>query len=164
MQEGLAVFFEYLADGLSTNRLRTLAGRVMAGWARLNGHGFKKIFEILVKEYGFNRTRSFNITSRIMQGGGFLKDIIYLRGLLKLIDYLKNGGEIEPLLSGKFGFHHIETIQQLTERNILKPPALKPRYLLDHDYVSKVEEIRQGLPLYQMVCNSAHRKPLNAKE
>lgn len=31
MQEGLAVFFEYLANGLSTNRLRTLAGRVIAG-------------------------------------------------------------------------------------------------------------------------------------
>lgn len=68
--------------------------------------------------------------------------------------YLKNGGEIEPLLSGKFGFHHIETIQQLTERNILKPPVLKPRYLLDLNFEAKVETIRQGLPVYNMVCDS----------
>ncbi|MER3375030.1 MAG: DUF1704 domain-containing protein [Allomuricauda sp.] len=164
MQEGLAVFFEYLANGLSTNRLRTLAGRVMAGWARLKGHGFKEIFELLVKEYGFSKTRSFNITSRIMQGGGLLKDIIYLKGLLKLMDYLKNGGEIEPLLSGKFGFHHIKTIQQLTERNILKPPVLKPRYLLEMNFGAKVEKIRQGLPLYSMVCDSTHKEILIANK
>jgi len=164
MQEGLAVFFEYLAGGLSSNRLRTLAGRVIAGWARLKGYGFKEIFELLVNEYGFSRTRSFNITSRIMQGGGLLKDIIYLKGLLELIDHLKNGGEIEPLLSGKFGFHHIETIQQLTERSILKPPSLKPRYLLDMDYESKVEKIRKGMPLHGMVCDSTPKETLIAKE
>ena len=136
----------------------------MAGWARLKGHGFKEIFELLVKEYGFSKTRSFNITSRIMQGGGLLKDIIYLKGLLKLMDYLKNGGEIEPLLSGKFGFHHIKTIQQLTERNILKPPVLKPRYLLEMNFEDKVEKIRQGLPLYSMVCDSTHKETLIANK
>ncbi len=164
MQEGLAVLFEYLANGLSTNRLRTLAGRVVAGWARLKGHGFKKIFDQLVYTYGFSKKRSFNITSRIMQGGGLLKDIIYLKGLLELRDYLKNGGEIEPLLSGKFGFHHIDTIHQLTERKILKPPALKPRYLFDTDSEVKLEKIRQGLPLHAMVCDNAHTETLTARK
>lgn len=163
MQEGLAVLFEYLADGLSTNRLRTLAGRVMAGWARLKGHGFKKIFDLLVNKHGFSKTRGFNITSRIMQGGGLLKDIIYLKGLLELRDHLKEGGKIEPLLSGKFGFHHIETVNQLTERKILKPPVLKPRYLFDISFETKLEKIRRGLPLHEMVCDNTHKETLIEK-
>lgn len=163
MQEGLAVFFEYLANGLSPNRLRTLAGRVMAGWARLNGHGFKDIFKLLTDKYGFSNARSFNITSRIMQGGGFLKDIIYLKGLLKVMDHLKSGGEIEPLLSGKFGFHHIETIKELTERNLLKPPVIKPRYLLDSPQKERIEKVRQGLPLYSLAHDTMNNKPLIEK-
>ncbi|MBW8241824.1 DUF1704 domain-containing protein [Muricauda oceani] len=164
MQEGLAVFFEYLAGGLSTNRLRTLAGRVLAGWYRLQGHGFKTIFDQLTKAYGFSKERSFNITSRIMQGGGLLKDVIYLKGLLRLVDYLRNGGKMELLLSGKFGFHHIETIQKLTDRNILKSPVLKPRYLLDPIFESKIEKIKQGLPLHKMVFDNTHTRTLIAKQ
>ncbi|WP_318345755.1 flavohemoglobin expression-modulating QEGLA motif protein [Flagellimonas baculiformis] len=164
LQEGLAVLFEYLANGLSTNRLRTLAGRVVAGWARVKGYGFKTIFDQLVDRFGFGRTRAFNITSRIMQGGGFLKDIIYLKGLLELRDYLKNGGQIEPLLSGKFGFHHIDTVQQLTERKILKPPILKPRYLFDAHFETKLDMIRRGLPLHAMVCDNTHTETLIARK
>lgn len=163
MQEGLAVFFEYLAGGLSTNRLRTLAGRVMAGWSRLEGHGFKRIFELLTQTYGFTEIRAFNITSRIMQGGGLLKDVIYLKGLLKLTDYIKNGGKLDLLLSGKFGFHHIDTIQKLTDRNILKSPVLKPKHLLDSTFETKIEKIRQGLPLHEMVFDNTHTKTLIPK-
>lgn len=163
LQEGLAVLSEYLADGLTTNRLRTLAGRVVAGKARLNGNNFEQIFDLLFQKYGFTEVRAFNIASRIMQGGGLLKDIIYLKGFLKLRNYVKEGGKIEPLLSGKFGFHHIEIVQQLTERNILKPPVLKPRYLLKMDFEEKIKKIKQGLPLTEMVCDNAPKENLIAK-
>ncbi|MDT0643968.1 DUF1704 domain-containing protein [Zunongwangia sp. F363] len=151
LQEGLAVMAEYLVDGLTPNRLRTLAGRVIAGNAVMNGGNFQEIFRLLVKDYGFSAERSFNITSRIMQGGGFLKDIIYLKGLVKLREYLQNDGEYEPLLAGKFGLKHTGVIKELTERQVLKPTALKPSYLLNKDVNKKLELIRKGLPLSKMI-------------
>ncbi len=151
LQEGLAVMSEYLVDGLTPNRLRTLAGRVVAGSALLEGGEFQDIFRLLVKEYGFSPERSFNITSRIMQGGGFLKDIIYLKGLVELRKYLQDGGEYEPLLAGKFGIKHVKIIKELTDRNILKPGVLRPSYLLTEDVKNKLKLIREGLPLSKMV-------------
>lgn len=151
LQEGLAVMSEYMVDGLTANRLRTLAGRVIAGSALLDGGDFKDIFNLLKKDYGFTAHRSFNITSRIMQGGGFLKDIIYLQGLVNLRDYLKNGGEYEPLLAGKFGIKHIPIIKELTERGVLNKGALRPSYLLTENTKEKLNLIRKGLPLSQMI-------------
>ncbi|MGP1992996.1 flavohemoglobin expression-modulating QEGLA motif protein [Zobellia laminariae] len=153
LQEGLAVLSEYLVGGLTRNRLRTLAGRVVAGQARLDGHDFRAIFDLLLTKFNFTEKRSFNIVSRTMQGGGFLKDIIYLKGFLKLIEYLKGGGSLEPLLSGKFGFHHIKIVQQLTERNILKPPILRPSYLSNTEFENKIKKIKEGLPIVEMVCD-----------
>lgn len=152
LQEGLAVMSEYLVDGLTANRLRTLAGRVIAGHALLEGGDFRQIFRLLKKDYGFSPERSFNITSRIMQGGGFLKDIIYLKGLVQLREYLKEGGEYEPLLAGKFGLKHTGVIKELTERKVLKSGALRPSYLLTENIEKKLNLIREGLPLSKMVC------------
>lgn len=151
LQEGLAVMSEYLVGGLTPNRLRTLAGRVIAGEALLDGGEFREIFNLLYKEYGFLPHRAFNITSRIMQGGGFLKDIIYLKGLIELQDYLKSGGELEPLLAGKFGIKHTGIIKELTDRKILNTGTLRPSYLLTEDVTEKLKLIREGLPLSQMI-------------
>ena len=151
LQEGLAVMSEYLVDGLTPNRLRTLAGRVIAGSALMEGGDFQQIFRLLTKDYGFSAERAFNITSRIMQGGGFLKDIIYLKGLVELRKYLQDGGEYEPLLAGKFGIKHVDIIKELTDRNILQPGVLRPSYLLTEEVTKKLNLIREGLPLSQMI-------------
>ena len=151
LQEGLAVMSEYLVDGLTANRLRTLAGRVIAGSALIEGAEFPQLFRLLKMDYGFSASRAFNITSRIMQGGGFLKDIIYLKGLVQLRDYLQNGGEYEPLLAGKFGLEHTKIIEELTERKVLKTSALRPSYLLTENITNKLNLIREGLPLSKMI-------------
>lgn len=151
LQEGLAVMAEFLVDGLTANRLRTLAGRVVAGKALMEGGDFIEIFRLLRIDHGFSPERAFNITSRIMQGGGFLKDIIYLQGLVQLREHLKKGGEYEPLLAGKYGLKHVPIVKELTERNILRPGALRPSYLLTEDVQKKLKLIREGLPLFKMV-------------
>lgn len=152
LQEGLAVMSEFMVDGLTANRLRILAGRVIAGEALMNGGDFQEIFRLLKTAYGFFPERAFNITSRIMQGGGFLKDIIYLKGLVHLINYLKEGGEYEPLLAGKYGFKHTGIIKELTDRKVLNPGKLKPSYLHSDKMYKKLELIRNGLSLPKMVC------------
>ncbi|MGA8855447.1 MAG: tyrosine/phenylalanine carboxypeptidase domain-containing protein [Christiangramia sp.] len=152
LQEGLAVMSEFMVDGLTANRLRILAGRVLAGEALMEGGNFQEIFRLLKTDYGFSAERSFNITSRIMQGGGFMKDIIYLKGLVLLKEYLKNGGDYEPLLAGKYGIKHTGIIKELTDRKVLKPGQLKPSFLHSERMYKKLELIRQGLSLPQMVC------------
>ena len=152
LQEGLAVMSEFMVNGLTANRLRILAGRVIAGEALMNGANFQEIFRLLKMDYVFSPERAFNITSRIMQGGGFMKDIIYLKGLVLLKEHLKNGGEYEPLLAGKYGIKHTGIIKELTDRKVLKPLQIKPSYLHSEQMFKKLELIRNGLSLPQMVC------------
>ena len=151
LQEGIAVLSEYLIGGLSGNRLRILAGRVVAGDALLDGADFKQVFNLLYSEYGFSKEHAFNITSRMFQGGGFLKDIIYLKGLVELRDYLVDDGELEPLLAGKFALKHVDVINDLTQRKLLIPPKLKPRYLEQKDFTQKIDKLKQGLALSKMI-------------
>ncbi|MGB6150606.1 MAG: tyrosine/phenylalanine carboxypeptidase domain-containing protein [Pricia sp.] len=151
LQEGIAVLAEYLADALGANRLRVLAGRVVAGDALVKGASFDEMFGLLHNDYGFSKDRSFDITARMFQGGGFLKDIVYLKGLLELRRYLSDGGTLEPLLAGKFALKHLATVQELTERGLLYPPKIKPRYLLNASCNTKLEEFKKGMPLHKMV-------------
>lgn len=151
LQEGLAVLSEYLVGGLTANRMRTLSGRVVAASARMHGAEFQDIFRLLHHDYGFTPQRSFNITSRIMQGGGFTKDISYLKGLLQLREHLENGGELAPLLTGKFALEHMPIITELGERRVLKHVNLTPRYLNTEETKNKISKIRKGLSLSQMI-------------
>jgi uncharacterized protein (TIGR02421 family) len=151
LQEGLAVMAEYLTGGLSANRMRTLAARVVAGDALVNGADFQEIFSLLTDTYGLSTDRAFNVTSRIMQGGGFLKDIIYLKGLVELCEYVRAGGEITPLFTGKIAVKHINVVKALKERGLLKEPALMPTYLQREHTSKRFNKIREGLPLPQMV-------------
>ncbi len=151
LQEGLAVMSEYLVDALTPNRLRTLAGRVIAGEAVKQGGDFQEIFRLLTLTYNFSSERAFNITSRIMQGGGFLKDIIYLKGLVDLRKHLQEGGDYESLLTGKFALKHTKIIEELTDRKVLKTGTLRPSYLLNEESAKRIKLIRDGLPISQMI-------------
>lgn len=151
LQEGIAVLSEYLVGGLRGNRLRTLAGRVIAGEALLDGAEFKEVFNLLYSQYGFSKEPAFNITSRFFQGGGFLKDIIYLKGLIHLCQYLREGGDLEFLLAGKFALKHVPMIKDLTQRRLLLPPRIKPRYFEEKGFKERLTKVQQGISLSNMV-------------
>lgn len=147
LQEGLAVLAEYLTGGLTRSRLRLLAARVVAAHMIIDGAEFSEVFRVLNHDYDFTQRTSFNVTLRIFRGGGLLKDMVYLRGLIHLLEYLGSGGEFEPLLLGKFGTDHLNIIRELQWRKVLSQPHLKPRYLEDPEAVSQLEYIRQGVTL-----------------
>jgi len=151
MQEGIAVMAEFLCGSLTPNRLRTLAGRVIAGDALMKGCDFKDMFDLLKNTYGFSKDRAFNIVSRMFQGGGFLKDIVYLKGFVQLRHYLNSGGDLEVLLAGKFALHHVNIIKELIDREVLIPPTIKPRYLQMDCYKDQMKEITAGTYLAQMI-------------
>ena len=150
-QEGIAVLSEYLGGGLTGNRLRILAGRVVAGEDLMNGADFKSVFHHLYTDYGFTKERAFNITSRMFQGGGFLKDIIYLKGLVELRDHLGNGGDLKPLLAGKFALKHVDIINDLTQRELLNPPKIIPRYFKNENFSTKLNAFKEGITLSKMI-------------
>ncbi len=151
LQEGLAVLAEYLTGGLTGSRLRMLAARVLAAHMITEGAEFNEVFKTLDDDYGFAQRTAFNITLRIFRGGGLLKDMVYLRGLKRLLEYLGDGGEFEPLLLGKFGADHLHIIRELQWRKVLSPPRLKPRYLENPEAVSLLEYVRQGVTLEDLV-------------
>ncbi len=151
LQEGLAVFAEYLTGGLTGPRLRMLAARVMAADMITDGADFTEVFNVLYKNYGFAQRTAFNITLRIFRGGGLLKDMVYLRGLIRVLEYLGSGGAFEPLLLGKFGADHLHIIRELQWRKVLTKASLTPRYLNSPEVKARLETVQQGLTLQDLM-------------
>jgi uncharacterized protein (TIGR02421 family) len=147
LQEGLAVFAEYLVGGLTPARLRTLAGRVLAARTVIDGAQFMDTFQLLRNDHGFSPRTAYLISMRVHRGGGFIKDAVYLRGLLKVIDYLKAGGRLDTLFVGKMAAEHAPIIEELLRRQVLVPPPLRPSYLDLPDTYYRIEQVRQGLNL-----------------
>ena len=151
LQEGLAVLSEYLTGGLTRGRLRLLAARVVAGHSLTEGADFCGTFHELHHDYGFELGTAFDVTARIHQGGGCTKDIIYLRGLIKLMDYLKSGGKLEPLFVGKISQEHVPFMEELHFRNILNPVPMYPRYLKHSDSLERLELIKGGITVDDLI-------------
>ncbi len=145
LQEGLAVFAEYLVGGIDRDRLRLLAGRVVAAHRLQQGADFVQIFRLLTAEHGFAKKTAFNITLRVLRGGGFNKDMIYLRGILELLGYLANGGDLEPLYVGKIATRHIAIIRELQHRKVLHPAHALPSYLHSTTAQANYQRAQAGL-------------------
>jgi uncharacterized protein (TIGR02421 family) len=150
-QEGIAVLSEYLVGGLSRPRLRLLAGRVMAVNNMLKGADFIDNFRILSMHFGFSKRTAYIISMRVHRGGGLTKDATYLQGLQKILRYLSTGGELDPLFLGKIGAEHVPIIRELLLRGVLKAPPLKPRYLKREDVLSRLEGLRKGFSLLELI-------------
>ena len=98
LQEGLAVFAEYLAGGMTAARLRLVAARVVGCAAMLDGAEFPETFRILRREHGLSEAQAFDVTLRVHRSGGLAKDAIYLRGLLGVLEHV--GGRVARSASG----------------------------------------------------------------
>ncbi len=151
LQEGLAVLSEFLAGGLCSDRLRLLAARVVAVSMMLDGLGYVDCFERLVDQYRFSPRVAFTLVMRIFRGGGLAKDAVYLRGLVKTLDYLAKGGDLETLLIGKIAAEHVAMIRELRWRQVLTPPELRPRYLAQPEAVERLQQVRRGLTVLQLI-------------
>lgn len=144
LQEGLAVLSEYLVGGLSTFRIRQLAGRVVAARMLTDGASFVETFRALDHTWEFNQRTAYNITMRIYRGGGLTKDAVYLRGFQKMIDYVRKDGDLEPLFVGKMAINHIPIILELQHRKVLKPVPVRPRYMERADALQRLKELRES--------------------
>ncbi len=151
LQEGMAVLAEYLVGGFSRPRLRLLAARVLAAHRMLEGGDFVEVFRELDRAHDFAQRTAFSVTMRVFRGGGLTKDVVYLRGLRGVLDYLREGGALEPLLVGKLGPDHIPIIEELQWRKVLHPPPLRPRYLEDPAALQRLDRVRRGVSVLDLV-------------
>lgn len=151
LQEGIAVLSEYLVGGLSRPRLRLLAARVLAAASMLDGATFIETFRRLDRDYDFSQRVAYTITMRIYRGGGLTKDAVYLRGLVEVLQYIANGGELEPLFVGKIAGEHIGLVRELLHRKVIQPPALRPRYLQMPSVLQRLEKLKDGMSVLDLV-------------
>ncbi|MCB9475997.1 MAG: DUF1704 domain-containing protein [Deltaproteobacteria bacterium] len=151
LQEGLAVFSEYMVGGLSRPRLRLLAARVDCVHAMVQGATFIETFRRLNQKWGFSQRVAFTIAMRVYRGGGLTKDAVYFKGLVRLLSYLKRGGELEPLFVGKIPVDAIPMIKELQWRRVLNPAPLRPSYLNRPDSRKRLDAARHGMDVIDLI-------------
>lgn len=151
LQEGLAVLAEYIVGGLSRPRLRLLAGRVVAAQCIIDGASFIDTFRRLNQGHGFEQKTAFTITLRIYRGGGLTKDAVYLRGLVKLLQYIREGGKIEPLFVGKIAADHVAIIKELQLRKILRPIPLHPHFMDNQQAHEKLQQLKGNVTVLDLI-------------
>lgn len=126
LQEGIAVFSEYLSGGLHPARLRILAARVIAVHLMLSGLSLGDTIKKLRDTYGMTNKQSFDVSCRVFRGGGLTKDALYLEGLMQVLEFVKAGNEIEVLFLGKFALKHLPILEELLQRKILNAAPCRP--------------------------------------
>jgi uncharacterized protein (TIGR02421 family) len=151
-QEGLAVLSEYLVGGLDRLRMRLLAARVLAALSVEEGADFVETFRTLRRDYGYSAGGAWSIAVRVHASGGFTRDMIYLRGLVDLISLLEQGEELQPLYIGKVARKHLPIIEELRHRQVLRAPPLEPRFLSDPKTLDRLDAVRAGMSLKEMIC------------
>jgi uncharacterized protein (TIGR02421 family) len=144
-QEGLAVLAEYVVGGLDPRRMRVLAARVVAASMMLADADFIEIFKHLTDDHGFAPRTAWSVTSRATYGGGSTKDIIYLRGIERVLGYFAEGRGIDPLLAGKLSLDHVPLVEDLIQQGVLEPPWARPRWLSAPGAEERLERVRAGM-------------------
>jgi uncharacterized protein (TIGR02421 family) len=150
LQEGLAVFAEWLVGGLTAARLRMLAGRVIGVRRLQEGGGFVDTFHEL-HGYGFSAYQAFSVTARVFRSGGLTKDAVYLRGLADLLGYLAAGGDPGILTIGKLHLDQVPLIEELRWRQVLHPPPLTPAWLERPDALERLQQAQGGIDVLDLI-------------
>jgi uncharacterized protein (TIGR02421 family) len=154
-QEGLAVLAEHLAGGLDRLRMRLLAARVLAARSVQQDAEFVDTFRLLTRDYGYTPQGAWHIAVRVHASGGFTRDLIYLRGLLDLLELLQRGQAPRSLYIGKIAKKHLPIIEELRYREILREPPLTPRVFTDPAALDRLERVRRGIELKELVCQES---------
>lgn len=129
-QEGLAILSEYLSGNLSSERLRTLALRVIGIESMIKEKKFRQTFLLLKEQYQIEDNRAFTLTARIYRGGGFTKDYLYLQGFHQMLNLYEESPEFLNLLVGKTSHKYLPEISRLIEKGIFnKPQKLTPAFV-----------------------------------
>ncbi len=155
LQEGIAVFAEFMAGGFDASRLRLIAARVVGVRRLIEGVSFAPLVEELTERFGLGARSAFIVAMRVFRGGGLTKDAIYLRGLRDLLAYLADDGSLEPLLVGKVSLERVPLVDELLHRRLFVRPVLSPRWLASDGARERLARARTGLRPVDLIGGNA---------
>ena len=89
---------------------------------------------------GLGRRTSFKLAARVYRSGGLAKDAIYLRGFFRVMEYVAEGGDLEPYWLGKIAPVHIPVVEKLFAKDYLKRPRLIPEFLSRDDAKARIAD------------------------
>jgi hypothetical protein len=139
-----------VVQGITPLRIRILAARVIAAKAAIDGAEFVEVFRTLCR-YGFSPYVAFNISMRIFRGGGFIKDMIYLRGFQRVLNLLQAGQSLQDLYLGKISHRDIAFIEEIKARDVVRSPMIVPGFLADPMLDTILDSVSNGAKLHQII-------------
>ena len=139
-QEGLATFAERITGSIDISRMKRIALRVVAIDKALSGANFIEVFQFFL-DSGQSELESVNSTIRVFRGvpltGGhaFTKDVVYLKGLVKVHSFFRwalknhklNVGQL--FLAGRMTVSDAIELEPLIETGEIKPATYLPPWL-----------------------------------
>ncbi len=142
LQEGLAVFAEFMAGVVNLRRLRRLADRVVAVDMADRGADFLEVYRYF-RERGRPTSEAFECTRRVFRGGvieggaPFTKDVVYLLGAARVRSFfevaLAQGSldDVPRLFVGKVDLADLGALRILTGGGWITPPRYMPSWAHD---------------------------------
>ena len=142
IQEGLAVFAEIISGAMDPHRFRRLSDRIHAISMSAQGADFKEVFEFYMSRND-NPSEAYNNTFRVFRGGvvtggaPFTKDIVYLKGLMRVHNFLRTVVSLERadlirlLFVGKLDVEDIPALAYLRKEGLIHRPKYLPQWVKD---------------------------------
>ncbi|MDD5254318.1 MAG: DUF1704 domain-containing protein [Candidatus Nanoarchaeia archaeon] len=127
-EEGLTLYFENKTGSTNDELMRDYAARVIAVDSVCKGLDFRNTFDRL-KSYDLTDDQAWNLAVRGHRGGGYIKDHIYLQGLLKIMDFERTDGDFKTLYIGKIGIEDLPLVRELIKEGTLKKAKYLPDFL-----------------------------------
>jgi len=132
-QEGLAVYNvnkqnekQITSDGYQSQC------KVLAINTALN-YSFSESIKVFRKKYDFGAKKAFKEILRAKRGvgdsskpGAFTKDLVYVKGLRAIQEYVSKGGKIKDLYLGKINIEDLPMIKKIPG---IRPPQILPKWL-----------------------------------
>lgn len=146
-QEGLAVFAELVTGSMDLDRFHRLADRVLAIQMAIEGADFLDVYRFFEGERGLAPEQAFENARRVFRGGvlaggaPFLKDAVYLVGLVRVTNCLRvliaeGRADCLPLVfCGKLDLDDVPALAELAELGLCRPPRFLPPWAADRRFL-----------------------------
>lgn len=126
-QEGLALYLEEALGVMCSERLRTLAARVLATVQLYGGASFGETARSLWREHGFAAPQAISIAERTFRGGGVARDAGYLAGFLRVRTAIATGqATVDELRRGRVSLPYVSTLRALEQGGFVQAPCYRP--------------------------------------
>jgi hypothetical protein len=130
-QEGVSLYLEAALGLMCSERLRTLAARVVATRLLHQGASFGETARALHDEHGLTDDIAILTTERTFRGGGVARDSGYLAGFLRVRAALSAGqATLDELRRGRVALEHVPLLRELESKGFVRAPIYRPSLTL----------------------------------